>query len=272
MSESGPYRRSGATVGPIRIALVSVRCVVRGLPLFFRRTPRTPLRVVGVIALDALHLLRHARPLPREQTKELAMFLDLEGCANAVCDGKAVGASEYESVRRRLENAGWGARVQEYLGRLQELESRRPAIGGDVRRFDDVRSYREAVARLAIAPAAAVALEADSLEVAIRATWSDRDVHALFQILMQCQIIDDVMDYAADLSAGLPSFLTSSTSLRQSVALTAKAARSYASSRVTESGPAVYPLRIALSLITAATYLLIRAADLRSRFTPRFAP
>jgi hypothetical protein len=52
-------RRSGETpsVGPLEIGL--------SLPLFFCATPRTPLRVLGIIALDTLHVLRHSRPLPR---------------------------------------------------------------------------------------------------------------------------------------------------------------------------------------------------------------
>ena len=51
----------------------------------------------------------------------------------------------------RLVQAGRGTCIEAYLSRLQELESRRPAIGGDHRRFDEVRSYREDVARLSLA-------------------------------------------------------------------------------------------------------------------------
>ena len=67
---------------------------------------------------------------------------------------------------------------------------------------------------------------------------------------MQCQIIDDVVDYTEDVSAGLPSFLTATASLPQAMELTANAARHYAASRQS-SGNGVFPLRVALCAVTA---------------------
>ena len=92
----------------------------------------------------------HSRPLPRKRISELAMFLDFQACTNAAWDHKELCEAEYQAIRQRLEEAGLGSWIEEYLGRLRELESRRPSIGGDHRRFDDVRSYREAVARLSL--------------------------------------------------------------------------------------------------------------------------
>ncbi|MGE0866792.1 MAG: hypothetical protein AB7P34_23045, partial [Vicinamibacterales bacterium] len=80
-------------------AMVSIRCFVRGLPLFFAAAPRTPLRVLGIIALDTLHVLRRSRPLPRQRVRELAMFLDFEGCANAAWDRKEMCAADYHALR-----------------------------------------------------------------------------------------------------------------------------------------------------------------------------
>ena len=65
---------------------------------------------------------------------------------------------------------------------------------------------------------------------------------------MQCQIIDDVMDYAEDLSAGLPSFLTASASLPQAMELTADASRYYAAS-ASFICHAMFPLRVALTIL-----------------------
>ena len=59
-------------------------------------------------------------------------------------------------------------------------------------------------------PTAAIASTRESC-----ATYCDADLNILFRIVMQCQIIDDVLDYAKDMSAGLPSFLTASKSLPQ---------------------------------------------------------
>ena len=200
------------------------------------------------------------------------MFLDFEGCTNAAWDHKDLCEAEYQAIRQRLETAGLGLCIEEYLGRLRELESARPSIGGDRRRFDEVRSYREAVARLSLATAAAIALNAEvSRRGHSAATHCDSDVDTLFRIVMQCQIIDDVMDYAEDVSAGLPSFLTASASLPQAMHLTARAARSYGASPRHSSGTGVFPLRMALYVVTAVTTLVVRVADRRHRNARQFA-
>jgi hypothetical protein len=245
--------------GPIRASVVSAACFVRGLPLFLAPQPRTPLRVLGIVAFDTLHVLRHSRWLPRKRIRELATFLDFQGCANAVWDHKDLCEAEYQQNRDRLESAGLGSCIDAYLSRLRELESHRPSIGEDRRRFDEVRSYREAVVRLAIATAAAIALNADDFEEE-RGAQDDSDVDTLFRVLMQCQIIDDVLDYAEDLAMQLPSFLTASPSLAEVVDLTMEAARDYGA---TARRDAVFPFRVALRIFTAATTLVVRAARWR---------
>lgn len=252
----------------VRASLVAAGCLLRGVPLFFRAAPRTPLRVLGIIALDTLHVLRHSQPLPRKRVRALAMFLDFEGCANAAWDHKHLCEADYRAIRHRLEQAGLGLCLEEYLNRLRELEGRRPSMGGDRGRFDEVRSYREGVARLSIATAAAIALNAECREDDIRAAYHDRDVDMLFRILMQCQIIDDVLDYRQDVSAGLPSFLTASASMPEALALTAEAARSYAEGRERPSGRAVLPLRLALQVVTVLTKWVVHVADRMRASTP----
>ena len=85
----------------------------------------------------------------------------------------------------------------------------------------------------------------------------DDDLNILFRIVMQCQIIDDVLDYSQDLSAGLPSFLTASTSLPQAFELTRLAALGYADDRDLPRTPKVFPLRSALFLVSTCTKLVI---------------
>lgn len=256
MSDPSRAGRPDARHGRVRIGLVSVRCLLRGMPLFFRAAPRTPLRVLGIIALDTLHRLRHSEPLPRRRVRELAAFLDFQGCANAAWDHKAVSAAQYQAIRQQLEHAGLGSCIEAYLDRLEHLEGRRPPVGGDSRHFDDVRSYREEVARLSLGAAAAIALHSGRLDEGIRSTRCDSDVETLFRILMQCQIIDDVLDYPADLGAGLPSFLTACASLPQAMDLTALASRSYAAGSERPAADAVFPLRMALSVVTTMTKLV----------------
>ncbi len=223
------------------------------------------MRVLCIIALDTLHVLRHSQPLPRQRISELATFLDFQACTNAAWDHKDLCEAEYQRIRQRLEKAGLGLWIEEYLSRVRELENRRPSIGGDHRRFAEVRAYREAVARLSLATIAAFALNAKCLEEAIRATHCDSDVETLFRIAMQCQIIDDVLDYTEDLSAGLPSFLTASQSLPQAMALTARASRDYAARGTLSSGNGVFPLRMALCLVTAVAKLVVRIAHRQHR-------
>lgn len=250
----------------IRASVVSAACFLRSSPLFFAAQPRTPLRVLGLVAFDTLHVLRHSRPLPRRRIRDLAAFLDLQGCANAAWDRKDLCDGEFRATRERLENAGLGACIEAYLNRLRELETTRPPIDGDRERFGEVRSYREAVARLSITTAAAIALNAGAFEEESRSAQDDSDVDTLFRVLMQCQIIDDVMDYAEDLSAGLPSFLTASTSLAEALECTAEAARDYDASARHD---AVFPLRVALLVFTVATTLVVRVARCRGLETPR---
>jgi hypothetical protein len=108
-----------------------------------------------------------------------------------------------------------------------------------------------------------LALEARSIDAGLRATESDGDVAALFRILMQCQIIDDVLDYRADLAAGLPGFLTACASVQEGIARTREAVRAYGAPR--QPRDAVFPLRAALGIITGLTALVIAAAGWRYR-------
>ena len=252
-----------ARPGTLRGGLVSITCLLRSVPLFFSAAPRTPLRVLCIVALDTIHVLRHSRPLSRQRRQELATFLDFQACTNAVWDRKPLCAEEYQAQRLRLEKAGLGPWIAEYVVRLRELESRRPPVGGDRQRFDAVRLYREAVARLSLATITAIALNAEGLDEGIRATDGDDDLASLFHMAMQCQIIDDVVDYDEDLRAGLPSFLTACASLPQALSWTAEAARSYALAPGYSAGRSVLPVRVALHLVTAVTTMVIAVAGRR---------
>jgi len=201
------------------------------------------LRVLAIVALDTLHVLRTSRPLSRKRVGELAMVIDFQACTNAAWDRKTLSPEAYRASRERLETAGLGMHLDEYLDRLRALESRRPPIGGDQRNFDDVRAYREEVVRISLATLTAIALDG---------TQDDGDLDALFRMAMQCQIIDDVLDYREDLRAGLPSFLTATGSRSKALELTARAARSYG------RGQGVLPLRVALRILSMLAQLVMR--------------
>lgn len=237
--------------------LIAIRCLVRGLPLFIAARPKTPLRVLCIAAFDMLHRLRHAKPLPAPTLRNLAALLDFGACANAAFDHKRCCRRERRRTLRLMEQAGLRSSVDEYVRRLRELESRRPWPGGDEWQFQKVRLYREDIVRLSLGMIATTAVVHRSLDEGIHATDCDADLHLLFRIVMQCQVIDDVFDYSEDLSAGLPSFLTATTSLAHACELTHLAALDYADDRDLPRRADLLPLRSALWLLSACTRLVI---------------
>lgn len=232
--------------------LAAVRCLLRGLPLLFRAAPKTPLRVLAIVALDTVHVRRTSRPLPRKKLGELALVLDFQADTNAAWDLKARCRDEHLATLQRLERDGLGRYLGEYLGRLRALEGGRPPVGGDRRNYDAARVYREEVARLSLATVTAVALDAHCVEDAIRATRSDGDLDTLWRMAVLCQVIDDVVDYRADLSAGLPSFLTSTATLSEAAAWTAVASKFYGT-----HARGAFSLRVALGVVSAVARLAV---------------
>jgi hypothetical protein len=269
--------RSAPACSRISSTLTSVRSVGRCLPLFVSARPRTPLRVLCVMAFDALHQLRDSKPLPVATHRVLAALLDFGACTNAIFDEKAYRRKELELTRQILDDAGLHSMVEEVLRRLSDLEGRRPSPfgpAGDDRQFHDARSYREAVARLWLGTVAAAAAGSRCLEEGILATYADDVLELLFRIVMQCQIIDDVLDYSRDASAGLPSFLTASASLPDAIERTHQAACEYAHHRDLPRSDDVLPLRAALGIASICAKLMIRlgrwrCACLKSATSPR---
>jgi hypothetical protein len=241
----------------ITSTLMAVISLVRGLSLLLSGRPRTPLRVLCIVAFDTLYVLSHGRRLPTRNLKMLAALLDFGACANAAFDHKKDCRQEHRVTLQLLEEAGIGWSVAEYLRRLSNLESGRPMPGGDRRQFQKVSLYREAVVRLSLGIVATAARGNQCLDEAIEATYGDDDLNLLFRIVMQCQIIDDVLDYSQDRSAGLPSFLTACKSLPQALELTQLAARGYAEDRHVARAADVFPLRAALFLVSMCTKLVV---------------
>jgi hypothetical protein len=254
----------------ITSSLIALKAILRGLPLFAAKRPKTPLRVLCIMAFDTLAMLR-GKPLTLRQRRVLAALLDFGACANAAFDNKERCRREARETLQLLEAAGMRSSVAEYLHRLRDLECSRPLTGGDAGQFREVVRYREAVVRLSLAKVAATAhgrqclarqcLGRQCLDDAIRATHCDDGLKVLFRIAMQCQIIDDVLDYSKDLSAGLPSFLTACRSLPQAFELTRLAALGYADARDLPRTGGVLPLRIALFLVSTCTILVIGFAQ-----------
>lgn len=251
--------------GRIPSLLISVVSFLRGLPLFMAARPKTPLRVLCVMAFDTLHVLHTSRRLPLPKLRILATLLDFGACANAAFDNKVFCWKEYRATRRMLDAAGIRSSVVEFLRRFRELERIRPPPGGDPWHFQKVRAYREAVVRLSLGMVATTAIGNQCLDEGIRATYCDDDLKVLFRIVMQCQIIDDVVDYSKDTSAGLPSFLTATESLAHAFELTRLARLQYADDRDLPQTDDLFPLRLALLVVSACAKLVVLLGRWRQR-------
>jgi len=244
-----------------RTSGVALASLLRHAPRFLHDSPRTPLRVLCIAALDTAHVLRFKTPMPRARVDALAMFLDFGACTNAAWDRKPLDEAERVALRQRLDASGETARIDEYLTRLGDLESRRPPLGGNHRRFDEVRAYREGVVRVSLATATAIAMGTESVQAELRATERDSNFETLFRIVMQCQIVDDVLDYREDRASGLPSFLTSVRHLQQAIVMTADAVRAYGGHWERSATRGVLPLRLALRAVTFLTSLILHVAS-----------
>ncbi len=248
--------RSLRDSGPVACGVAAVSAL-RGLWLLLAPRPRTPLRVLCIVAFDTLHVFRCSRRLTRAQVRVLAALLDFGACANAEFDDKPLDEHEYRRARQLLDEAGAGRLVDEYLRRLHELERHRPLAGGDDSRHQRVLWYRESVVRWSLGMVAATAFDLPSVEAGFQTTQTDSDLEQLFRIVMQCQIMDDVLDYGQDVRAGLPGFLTVPRSLDRAFDLVQSAANRYAEGGQFLQSGRLMPLRIALAAVSLCARLTI---------------
>lgn len=250
---AGSHRRSGASFG-CRVALGSV---LRSVRLLMTDRPQTPLRALCIAAFDMLHVLRCSTRLTREQSRLLATVLDYGAHVNAELDSKPLNAADFRAARQELEAAGLGRLVEDYRIRLQQQERQRPAAGGQRDDYVQVELYREAIVRLSLGMLAAMVFDLPSVEAGFQATNDDEALRLLVRIVMQCQIIDDVLDYSADAAAGLPGFLTVPDSLPEAYDLIKIAAIRYGDSSVAAPHRALFPLRVALMATSVCARLAI---------------
>jgi len=252
----------------LHIATVSV---LRSLPLFLAARPRTPLRVLCIVAFDTLYMLRASQRLSKSTIRALAALLDFGACANAAFDNKGFCRKEFRATRQLLREAGWNSSAIEYLRRLRKLERSRPSPDGFPWQFHIVQAYREAVVRVSLETLVAAVMGSPRLEEGGRSTYRDERLELLFRMVMQCQIIDDVVDYSKDARAGLPGFLTASDSLLLAYELTRHATLEYADDRDLARSGENFPFRLALVCVSTCARLVLRHGRWRHRkhLTPR---
>ena len=248
----------------ISSTLIAVMSMVRGLALYLSGRPRTPLRASCALWRSTRFTCFATGDDCQRSSSKCWRPCSISAPAPMRLSIKKRFAGESVVVTRQLlEEAGIGSFVAEYLRRLANLERSRPRPGGDGRQFQKVSLYREAVVRLSLGMVATVAGGNPCLDEAIEATYGDGELNLLFRIVMQCQIIDDVLDYSQDRSAGLPSFLTACQSLLLALELTQRAARGYAEDRHVARAANVFPLRAALFFVSMCAELVVVSSSLK---------
>ena len=192
--------------------MIALASIIRNLPLFFFRRPRTPLRVLCIVAFDAVARMRSRWLSPRTKRAMIAA-VDLGACLNDFFDEGTLCRDEYRQTRRLLAGTlseHGRCLVRAYYRQLHRRETARPALSDEPQgakwRASVVR-YGENIVRLSLATLAAVAF-GGPLPAAERNAVRDKDLAVLFRIVMLAQILDDLMDWSEDLRMRLPTFMT----------------------------------------------------------------
>lgn len=173
--------------------------------LFVARRPGTPLRVLSLIAIDAALRARGITMTPDRRQAVIAA-MELGALLNDQFDGDP---HDPEALRARaawFESSTHREVVRDYLKRLWRLERTRPDPEGCVAA---VRRYREGVNGVSLAALWALA-RGRSLAIAELEIEREVDLRLLFQIVMQTQLMDDMLDIRQDRRRCLPSFATGS--------------------------------------------------------------
>lgn len=184
---------------------VAVVAFVQNMALFAAPQPRTPLRVLSLMAISsALRsrgvVLQPDRRLALINTMELGALLNdrFDGDPHNPADLRRHVALLSQSVHRDCTSA--------YISRLRRLERSRP---GPRPVAADVKAYRENVNRISLATLWAIAAQ-KPIEQAKHDLQQEPDLRLLFRIVMLAQLIDDVLDIRQDRRRGLPTFATAS--------------------------------------------------------------
>lgn len=178
----------------------AVRASIETLPMFLTLKPGTPLRGLAWVALTAAARSR-GFVMTKDQHRATVATMEFGAVLNDYLDGDLHDRSVLKSHAKWLAASPHRDVIRLYVKRLIEFELNRPKIGAS---FESCRDYREEVNRLSLAVLWAVASNT-SLAAAEVQIIDDGDLRLLFGIVMQAQIIDDALDFEADMRRRLPS-------------------------------------------------------------------
>lgn len=170
------------------------------------------------------------RALPRALT---IAGLDLGACVNCLVDSKSSKCNpdptkEVRTKLKELRENGHGPLACAYLRKLKSFEYDRLAPDDTPDVFSQTLRYREDVVRLSLGALATITNVSSDLSAGMRITQDDEAVSVLFCIVMQCPILDDVLDYRRDQALGLPTFLSAGASEGFPLGRTLQALKAYA--------------------------------------------
>ena len=156
-----------------------------------------------MIAIDAAMKSR-GLAMREEQRRGLVEALELGALLNDRFDGDIHDIGALRAAVSWFKKSEYRKVAGCYAKRLRRLERTRPAASEGI---PAVKCYRENVNHVSLTFLWAVARAGDfaSAEQEIR---HEPDLRLLYQIVMQCQLMDDLFDVRADRSRGLPSFAT----------------------------------------------------------------
>ena len=237
-------------------ALAAVAVNVRW---FAARRPGTPLRVLSLIAIDTALRSRGIIITP-DRRQAVIEVMELGALLNDRFDGDA------HDLHALRASVAWFARsahrevIRSYVKRLRRLERTRP---DPAQGMTAGIHYREGVNHVSLAVLWALA-RGRSLAAAEMEIVREADLCLLFQIVMQTQLIDDVLDVRQDRRRGLPSFASgpevTAASLVEMVSVYADPTPVGLNRN--------FCLRVALKIVATGTraLLAIRAADVSNGY------
>ena len=224
---------------PTVLAAFAVNC-----RFFVARQPATPLRVLALIAITTV-LRSRGIVLGPDRRHALIEAMELGALLNDRFDGDP---HDPENLRARIR---WFAEsehrslIRSYAKRLRRLERFRPDF---TERGPAIQHYREGVNSVSLAMLWALG-HSRTLGIAELEIQREPDLRLLFQIVMQAQVIDDVLDVREDRRRGLPSFAMGGVPLQDIVSIYAD--------RTPLRFDRNFCLRTALRAITAGARLVV---------------
>jgi len=181
-----------------RVAGTAVSALMVCFPMLLAACPKTPLRVLCIVAFEYLARLRGGT-LGRRRRLAMAHACDFGSLRDDYYDHRKLDATEYRSLRFKLRRMVPEAATSRYIQRLRQAERNRPILEATAPGVvDAVIAYRTGVLDLSLR----WLQEISGLPV------ERVKFHALLSLVSLMQIADDLLDWQDDQAVGRPSYVT----------------------------------------------------------------